>query len=565
MLLELSVRDLALIEDARVELRPGYCAWTGETGAGKSLLLTALGLVLGQKGSAELIREDREEARAAAIFEVRDPGTRAEVEEILGSPLEDDQLVLQRRVTVQGRSFAHANGMPVTVATLRKLGERLIDVHGQHETRALMDPETQREWLDAYGGLAPLVEAYKVARFAHEDLRRKREELIATADRRRRERDLLQYEWEELESAEPKAGEYEELGHEGQRLANAQQYRSAAADGYRLLYEADHSAQGMMEKVARTLERLKDGSPELAQAAVELGRLADETREVAYLLRDLEREWQDDPERLEEIEVRLAKYRKLAGRFRCEPDELAARKESIREKLAGLDRDDEELTGLDAPLAATWKALKEAAAQLTAARRKVVKDFAKEVQGHLRPLALGEARISTEVVSTLMGDDPASPAPSESGADRVEIVFAPNPGEAPRPLRKIASGGELARVTLAIKTVLAGVVRTPTLIFDEIDTGVGGRLGAALGRKLAELARHHQVICVTHLPQMASFAAHQWVIRKRVGAGRTRTTIALLEESERVEELAQMLRGETASEGTRHEAHAMLVEARAGA
>lgn len=565
MLLELSVRDLALIEDARVELRPGYCAWTGETGAGKSLLLTALGLVLGQKGSADLIREDREEARAAAVFEIGDPATRAEVEEILGCPLEDDQLVLQRRITIQGRSFAHANGMPVTVAALRKLGERLIDVHGQHETRALMDPEVQRDWLDAYGGLSPLVESYRGRRSAHEELRRKREELIASAERRRRERDLLQYECEELDSTDPKAGEYEELGREGQRLANAQQYRTAVADGYRLLYEADHSAQGLMEKVARGLERLKDGSPELAKAADDLGRLADEVREVAYTLRDLGHEWQDDPERLEEVEARLAKYRKLAARFRCEPDELAERKRAIREKLAALERDDEELALLDAPMAATWKALKEAAAQLTAARRKVVKDFAREVQGHLRPLALGEARISVEVTSSLMGDDPASAAPSESGADRVEIVFAPNPGEPPRPLRKSASGGELARVTLAIKTVLAGVVRTPTLIFDEIDTGVGGRLGAALGRKLAELAQHHQVICVTHLPQMASFASHQWVIRKRVGAGRTRTTIALLDESERVEELAVMLRGDTASEGTRHEAHAMLVEARAGA
>jgi DNA repair protein RecN (Recombination protein N) len=201
---------------------------------------------------------------------------------------------------------------------------------------------------------------------------------------------------------------------------------------------------------------------------------------------------------------------------------------------------------------------------LSEARRGTCKAFAREVQGHLKALSLGEARLSVEVTTDPLGDDPTATPPPEDGLDRVEIVFAPNPGEPPRPLRKIASGGELSRVTLAVKTVLAGADRVPTLVFDEIDTGVGGRLGAVLGKKLAELARHHQVVCVTHLPQMASYAAHQWVIRKRTERGRTRTTIVPLGEVERVEELAVMLRGDSAAEGTRQEALAMLVEARAG-
>jgi DNA repair protein RecN (Recombination protein N) len=304
--------------------------------------------------------------------------------------------------------------------------------------------------------------------------------------------------------------------------------------------------------------------PELADAAGDLERLADETREVAYALRTLGRDWEDDPARLEEVEARLALYRRLAARFHCAPDDLAARRRAIEEQLAVIERDEEDLRLLDAPLGRAWDELKAAARALSEARRCTCKAFARSVQGHLKALCLGEARLAVEVATDAPGDDPTAASPPQDGADRVEIVFAPNPGEPPRPLRKIASGGELSRVTLAVKTALAGADRVPTLVFDEIDTGVGGRLGAVLGRKLAELARHHQVICVTHLPQMASYAAHQWVIRKRTERGRTRTTIVPLGEAERVDELAAMLRGDSAAEGTRQEALAMLVEARSG-
>ena len=218
---------------------------------------------------------------------------------------------------------------------------------------------------------------------------------------------------------------------------------------------------------------------------------------------------------------------------------------------------------LDEPLAKAWKALKLAAGQLTSARCKLANDFARVIQRRLKPLGLSGSRLTVEVETRELGDDPSASAPSETGADRVEMLFSANPGEEPRPLRMIASGGELSRLTLAATTVLAAVDRVPTLIFDEIDTGVGGRLGSALGKALAELARHHQVICVTHLPQMASFAHHQWVIRKRIERGRSRTTITPLGEAERINELAAMLRGDSAAEGTRQEAIAMLLEARA--
>jgi len=564
VLRELSVQNLALIEDARVELQGGYCAWTGETGAGKSLLLTALGLVLGGKASAELVRAGKSEARAAAVFDLTEPGLKQDVEAILGGPLDEegDQLILTRRISAQGRGSAHVNGMPVTVSVLQALGARLIDIHGQHEGRALLEPDRQRTLLDAHGGLDEALEDYRSKRAAHESLRRRRLDLIRAAHERQRERALLEFERDELAAADPKPGEHEELVREAHRLSNAEQLRTATSQGYNLLYEADRSAQELLERVARLLEPLVQSVPELASAASDCERLADEAREVAYSLRDLGKGWDDNPDRLEEVETRLALYRRLAARFHCSPDDLAARRAETDAKLTAIERDESDLAGLDAPLAEAWEAVKAVAAALTAARQRTCKAFAKAIQTRIKPLGLEGAKLSVEVEPQSLGDDPTVNPPPEHGADRVEILFTPNPGESPRPLRKIASGGELSRVTLAVKTVLAGVDRVPTLVFDEIDTGVGGRLGAVLGKTLAELARHHQVICVTHLPQMASYAERQWVIRKQTDRGRTRTTIAPLDDEQRVEELAAMLRGDSAAEGTRQEALAMLLEAR---
>jgi DNA repair protein RecN (Recombination protein N) len=563
VLRELSVQNLALIEDAHVELEGGYCAWTGETGAGKSLLLTALGLVLGGKASADLIRSGKDEARAAAVFEIDDPRLRADIELILGGAIDNDELVITRKVTSQGRGSAQVNGLPVSVASLQKLGERLVDIHGQLEGRALLDPTQQRSLLDDFGGLGDKLVAYTAAREAYAVLRRKRQLLVETAESRQRELALLEFERDELAAMNPKPGEHDELAREANRLRSSEQIRSAAAAGYALLYEADRSVQDVLIRVARTLQPLTSAVPELAQSTDVLERLAAEAREVAFALRDVGQGWDDDPARLEEVEARMAVYRRLAARFHLTPDELADRWAASESRLNALGRDDASMLALDRPLADAWRGLKLSVGRLTRARVKLAGEFARAVASRLEPLGLGGTRLSVDVESRELGDDPLGPIPPESGADTVEMLFSANPGEEPRPLRKIVSGGELSRLTIAVKTVLAAVDRVPTLVFDEIDTGVGGRLGSALGKALAELAATHQVICVTHLPQMASHADRHWVIRKRIERGRSRTTITRLDDAERVTELAAMLRGDSAAEGTRREAIAMLKEARA--
>ncbi len=562
MLRELSVQNLALIEDARIDLRPGYCSWTGETGAGKSLLLTALGLVLGGKASADLIRAGRDEARVAVAIDLADPGLRSDLEAILGGAIEDDHLILTRRVTAAGRSSAHANGLPVPVGTLKALGERLIDIHGQHETRALLDPDRQRNLLDAYGGVEPTLASFRQARTVHATLLDRRMTLVRDAQERERERALLLFESEELAAAAPRVGEHDDLAREAHRLANAEQVRSAAQRGFALLYESDRSAQGLLETVARSLAPLADAVPEFADASADLERLADEAREVAYALRRFGQGWDDDPDRLEEVETRLALYRRLATRYRCPADDLVEKLATATRKLAAIAIATADLAALDEPIRIAWGEVVRSGAALTVARQKTAQGFARAVGGHLKALGLGDALLLVDLVTTPMGDDPFAAAAPDGGFDRVEIQFAPNVGEPAKPLRKVASGGELSRVMLAVKTALAAADRIPTLVFDEIDTGVGGRLGAALGRKLAELAQHHQVICVTHLPQVASYADHQWIIRKRTDRGRTRTTITPLDEAGRVDEIAAMLRGDAAAEGTRQEAVLMLAEAR---
>jgi DNA repair protein RecN (Recombination protein N) len=563
VLRELTVQNLATIEDARLELEPGMLVWTGETGAGKSLLLSALGLVLGAKASTDLVRSGKDEARAAAVFELTSQPLRDRVEATLGGPLEDSQLILLRRVGANGRSQSHVNGMPVTNTTLRRLGECLIDIQGQHEGQALLEPEHQLRLVDAYGRLESEVATYREAREAHEALRKRRLALLETAEHRRRERDLLQFELDELVAVSPRSGEFDTLLNEAHRLAHADSFREATRAGYLLLNESEGSAQERLTQAARRIAPAAEVEPELAAVAADLRRLAEETRELARQLYHASERIDDDPRRLEQVEERLALYRKLATRFRCTPDDLEAKRQAVAEQLGRLEQDDTDQAGLHASLVRSWSVLREAAGQLSDARNRVGSGLARAIQAQFKGLNLGQARISVAVEAPELGDDPTSPAPPEHGAERLEILFAPNPGEPPRPLRKIASGGELSRVTLAVKTVLADFDEVPTVIFDEVDSGVGGRLGAVLGRLLKGLARRRQVLCITHLPQLACHARHHWVVRKATRRGRSHTAIHRLEETERVAELAAMLRGETAGESTRREAQAMLAEARA--
>ncbi len=563
MLRELSVQNLALIADVRVELQPGFCAWTGETGAGKSLLLGALGLLLGERGSADLIRTGAEELRVTGVFELEDAGTRQEIESLLDTKLEEDSIVLARRLTRGGRSHAYVNDQPVAVATLKQIGGALVDLHGQRESESLLQPAYQLQLLDAYGELGKPRNAYRELAEKVRTLRKGYNTLSAAREQRRRELALVRFERDELDQANLEPNELAELARERERLANAQSLQAFATNGYDTLYEADDSLLDRLGKLQREAESWAKLDPGLEELMQRLQGVQSEVQDLAQTLQHLGERWEADPERLDEVERRLQFLRRLETKYRRPVDDLIVYRISLDEQEARLQREEDDLGGIEGELTTTFNKLKEAAADLSKLRQRVAKRLATEVQKELADLGMAEARLDALLEPAPIGDDPLQADVPAWGAENLELTLAANPGEPARPLRKVASGGEMSRTMLALKTVLAGHDRLGTLIFDEIDANVGGRLGDVLGQKLAALGQTHQVICITHLPQVASYARHHWTIRKTRAKNRTTTQIHALKDADRLEELASMLRGEARGETTRKEAAAMLDAARA--
>ena len=506
MLRELSVQNLALIEDVRVELQPGFCVWTGETGAGKSLLLGALGLLLGERGSADLLRAGADELRITGRFELESPELRREVEAVLNAPLEDDEIILSRRLTRAGRSHAYVNDQPVAVSTLKQVGELLVDIHGQRESESLLQPAYQLQLLDAFGGLEAPRKAYLKQAEKVRELRRRFTALSAARQQRQRELALVRFEREELDEAALEPGEIAEKTRERERLANAQNLQTFAEQAASQLYDDDGSVVERLGRLQREAQTWAALDPGLEEVVRRLEETQAEVQETTRALRKLAQHWEADPERLEEVEQRLQFLRRLETKYRRSIDDLIVYRVGLDEQETRLQKDEDDLSGIQAELADEYAKLKATAADLSKQRRKVAKRLASETQKQLADLGMAEARLDAVLEPLPLGDDPATAEIPAWGADQLELTLAANPGEPARPLRKVASGGELSRTMLALKTVLAGHDRLGTLVFDEIDANVGGRLGDVLGQKLAALGQTHQVICVTHLPQVASYA-----------------------------------------------------------
>jgi DNA repair protein RecN (Recombination protein N) len=562
MLRELFVQNLALIEDVRVELRPGFCAWTGETGAGKTLLLEALGLLLGERGSSELLRAGADELRIVGRFELDRAELRGDVERLLDAHLEDDELILTRRLTRAGRSTGYVNDQPVAVGTLRQLGAVLVDIHDQRETQSLLQPAYQLQLLDAYGHLEASRQAYVTLANQMHALRRRHVELTAQRQQRQRELALLRFEREELDNANLKAGELAALVQERERLAHAQSLMEFAVAGCARLYDEEGSVVEQLGKLQREAHGWAAHDPALSDVADRLAGLVAEVQDLAQTLRALQERWEADPARLDDVERRIQALRRLEKKYGRAADELIAYRAGLDEEERALQTQEDDLGRISEELAEIYSRLKTAAAELSRGRQRVAKRFAAESQKQLTDLGMADARLEAVLVPVPLGDDPVTAEVPAGGAETLELTLAANKGEPARPLRKVASGGEMSRTMLALKTVLAAHDHLGTLVFDEIDANVGGRLGDVLGQKLAALGQTHQVICVTHLPQVASYARHHWTIRKARRGSRTVTTIELLDEPHRLEELASMLRGEARGETTRREAAAMLEAAR---
>ncbi|ROR32075.1 DNA repair protein RecN [Inmirania thermothiophila] len=558
MLAELHLRDFVLVERATILLRPGLTVITGETGAGKSLLVDALETVLGGRAGAESVRPGAARAEIGAVFDLgAAPAVLAALAEL---DLDDGEAcVLRRVIAAEGRSRAYVNGRPVTVQQLRAVGALLADIHGQHEHQSLLTREAQRELLDAYGGHTALAEAVCTAHTAWREARERLARLEREAAERAAERELTAYQVAELEALGLAEGEAEALEREQRRLARAEELLATCGGAVEALYEGEgETVHARLTRLADALHRLAEAEPRCAEAAALLEGAAVQIEEAVHGLRGVLAATELDPQRLAEVDRRLGQVVALARKHGVAPAELPVRLETLRRRLEALEADDDEREALSGRLAALEAAYREAAKRLSEARRRAAATLSEAVTEAMQGLGMAGGRFEVAVET-----DPAA-APAPHGLDRVGFLLAANPGQSPRPLARVASGGELSRIALALRVTAAAAHRPPTLVFDEVDVGIGGGVAEVVGRLLRALAGERQVLCVTHLPQVAAQGHHHLAVHKAHVAGTTRAEVRLLEDAEaRVAELARMLGGIEITARTLE--HARELMARAGA
>jgi DNA repair protein RecN (Recombination protein N) len=538
VLTEISVENVALIEEATLELSPGLNAITGETGAGKTLLATALQMLLGGRARSEAVRAGAKRASVEGTFILPDETQTAIVTEALGDLAEeidpDDGLVLRRTLTDDGRSRCYVAGVAVPVRALASLGERLVSYHGQREQVRLTEPAEQLAILDDF-----LDEEASSAKAEHESLwqavekdRRELEEIVASSEARLREVEFLRYQVSELESAGYSAQEVADLTRERDRLRNVTDLlQSTAAAATALSSEVGEGGIDLVSRAASELETASRYDKGLSGLLERLNGLAAELDDVLYELRSYVDELEADPNRLEVVEDRLAALRALERKYGADVEDYL---EEARTRLSRLENLDEETTGLESRIAQGERRLGELAARITAGRQRAAQRLSEKVQENLADLNLEKMSFRAELVPT---------TPGPSGVERVEFVIRPNPGEPELPVRRYASGGELSRIMLAIRLAQERAEPGATYIFDEVDAGIGGETATAVGAKLRELGERNQVLTITHLPQIASEAASHVVVTKEESGGRTITRIRHVEGEERRRELARMLSG----------------------
>jgi DNA repair protein RecN (Recombination protein N) len=554
MLKLLRVNNIALIPALEIEFGPGLTLLTGETGAGKSILIDALGLLLGDRASPDLIRSGEDRAAVEAVFELPDA---AGLLEERGLSADGDEVVIRRELQASGKGRATVNGSLVPVNLLRDLAPRLTVIHGQHEPQGLLDPSTHLDLLDHFAGAddgRPLAEFFRDLRAAEAALDRLR------GDRREaeRRREMLEFQAAEIEKAALAPGEEEGLRVEKARQANAGRLAALSGEAYGLLYDDEGAALSRLGQVFRRVEELAaiDSSfqPFLEARAGALAPLED----LALRLRDYHEQLEVSPGRLDEIEARLALLERLKKKYGATVEEVLAFGERCRRELDALLSPEEQERTLEARRERLAASYLERARALSKRRRGAALDLRKRVQAELAQLAMEKTRFE---VAFAPADAEAAVDPSEwteRGLERAEFLLSPNPGEELRPLARIASGGELSRIMLGLKSVVRSDAPGLTLVFDEVDAGIGGRVAEVVGRKLKAVAARQQVLCVTHLPQIAAFADQHLAVRKRVERGRTVTLVEPLAGDARIEEVARMLGGETITPTARQHAREML-------
>ncbi|MGG6309700.1 DNA repair protein RecN [Paenibacillus macerans] len=569
MLVHLSIRNLAVVEAVDVSFDSGFHVLTGETGAGKSIIIDALGLIAGGRGSADLIRYGCDKAEMEASFDLPEDHPVWSTLEGLGIGGDSgEHLIIRREISTQGKSSARINGQLVNLSMLREVGDELINLHGQHEHQTLLRPERHLELLDAYGAesIVPVKSAYQATYADFVRVDKEYNELRNTSQQALQMLDLYRFQLGEIAAAGLKPGEDELLTEEKVKLSHSEKMMDSVSKAYGLLY----GPQGL-EAIAKAVSRLSEvanyDSKGIAPLLEQLQSAYYQLEDASYSLRDYRERIEFNPERLEEVEERLDLISTLRRKYGDDVEGILAYYEKILQETDALENKDERLDQLQAQRDQLLERLLAQAAELSAVRRRVADDLALQIESELKDLQM--ERTSLEVKLTWTEDaqgldwEGKKVRPGKHGIDNAEFLISPNPGEPLRPLSKIASGGELSRMMLALKSIFARHEEVPVLIFDEVDTGVSGRAAQSIANKLSRLSAMCQVFAITHLPQVACMADRQYLIEKVVAEGRTMTRVEPLNEEGRVGELARMLGGVEITERTQHHAQEMLKLARA--
>ncbi len=539
MLVELIVENYAVVEQARIRFQEGLNVLTGETGSGKSIVVDSLGLLLGARASTEMIRSGEAKARVSGIFAV--PSTEQLTSLLTTAGIEhegEDELIVEREIAANGKSRAFVGNRPVTTAFLRELAPALGDIHGQNEQQLLFTAPAQRELLDEYAGTDSLVRRVSVAYAEWRELGQKLEELSKNEGEKLRLLDLWAFQRKEIDAVQPRAGEDAELQAERKILQNVTRLGESATAAFALLYEAPESATTQLRQALKRIDELLRIDDSLAETGASLKQAAVLIDEGAFALRDYLGRLEGDPARLEDVESRLDALDRLKRKYGQTLEEVMAFREEVARRIDEVENASEHKAALEKQQAALAVEYEKLAGELSRTRTAAAAKLSKQVEVELKALAMSGTQFQIAVKQG---------AWTATGVDEVALLVSPNRGEEVKPLEKIASGGELSRIALALKTAMGDGKQQPgihTLVFDEVDAGVGGAAAAAVGKRLKTLSRHNQVICVTHLAQIAGFADHHYAVAKREKKGRVTTEITELPREERAREIGRMLSGE---------------------
>ncbi|HPQ44473.1 MAG TPA: DNA repair protein RecN [Syntrophales bacterium] len=555
MLTELSIKNLAIIDDLHIAFTGGLNILSGETGAGKSIIIGAVSLLLGDRASSDVVRSSEESAVVEAIFDVNDnEDIRKKLEEagIDGS----DELVLKRIVSRGGRNRIYINGSLATLGMLSSMGESLVNICGQREHQVLLDADNHIDILDTFGGLMPRRVEFSNLYDEWQALRRKLNELKTRNNEKREREELLLFQLDELEKSGLKIDEDLSLQDEKKILANAKSLDEYAGWAHDMLYAAEGSVLERLDEVVGTVREIKKIDPGLKISQEEIESLFFSLEEIAFALRDYVKGIIYDPARLEEIDDRLEYLGRLKRKYGRTIEDVLKRKEEIKVELEGMGYLSEEIARLSGEIDRIEMQLLEKARELSEKRREISAALKREIEEEIHSMRMADTVFEARFLNQAEDDTIASL--NSKGMDEVEFYLSTNVGEALMPLNRIASGGELSRIVLAMKKVLSGSGSVGAVVFDEVDSGIGGAVAEVVGKKLKNVSKHHQVICITHLPQIACFGDTHFLVSKKVYGERTNTRVDLLSEDERLDEVARMLGGIEVTEKTRQHASEML-------